>query len=216
MAKSGAFTVGAEGLKKYADRFGFNRKIKSDVPVQQGRSKIPDDAWGLAEVASGFTQGNTMSPIQGAMIAASIANEGVMMEPYIVKSISTLTGEKVYSAHPKMANITMEPATASVMRTLMKETILRGTSRASFRGFFQKDLSFLDVGGKTGSLSGREPPGRYDWFIGYADSGVRRIAVASLAIHEKQWRVKSSYLARRAIEIYFKPEIERTKNYVRK
>ncbi len=98
----------------------------------------------------------------------------------------------------------MDPGTAGVIRSLMRETVHRGTSRGTFRGFFKRDYALLDVGGKTGSLSGTDPKGKYDWFVGYADGGTKRIAFASLTIHEKLWRVKSSYLARKAIESYFK------------
>ncbi|MEO5970531.1 MAG: penicillin-binding transpeptidase domain-containing protein [Bdellovibrionia bacterium] len=209
--KIGAYTVGPIGLRLFADRFGFNRKIAGDLPIQEGRAFIPDDLWGCAESASGFTRENTMSPLQGALIAAAVANDGIMMEPYVVESISkeaeipleSAAGDPLYLAEPKVATITMDPQTASVMRGLMKETVLHGTSRSAFKGFFRKDFSFLDVGGKTGSLTGLNPRGKYDWFVGYAHSGSHRIAVAALTISEKQWRVKSSYLARRAIESYF-------------
>jgi peptidoglycan glycosyltransferase len=202
--KIGAFTVGSDGLRQYADRFGFNRKIASDVPIQEGRALIPTDSWGLAETASGFTRDNTMSPLQGALIAASVANDGITMEPYVVESVNRMDGSLLYAVEPKVATVTMDPSTALQIKALMKETVLHGTSRSSFRGFFRKDFSVLDVGGKTGSLTGLDPRGKYDWFIGYADSGTRKIAVAALTISEKQWRVKSSYLARRAIESFFK------------
>jgi cell division protein FtsI/penicillin-binding protein 2 len=48
-AKLGAFTVGADELRDYAGRFGFNRKIASDLPIQEGRANIVNDAWSLAE-----------------------------------------------------------------------------------------------------------------------------------------------------------------------
>lgn len=210
--KIGAFTVGSVGLRQYADRFGFNHKINADLPVQEGHAIIPDDSWGLAESASGYTRENTMSPLQGALIAASVANDGVMMEPYVVESVAKEDGTVLYSVQPKVAAITMDPSTASEIRSLMKETVLRGTSRGSFRGFFKKAFSFLDVGGKTGSLTGFDPPGKYDWFVGYADSGSHRIAVAAMTVNEKKWRVKSSYLARRAIESYFAQTLHTNKN----
>ncbi|MBU6376340.1 MAG: hypothetical protein KGQ59_10120, partial [Bdellovibrionales bacterium] len=84
--KIGVFSLGAENLRDYADRFGFNRQIASDIPVQPGRAIIPNnaDAWTLAEAASGFTQENTMSPLQGALIAATVVNSGKMLSPYAV------------------------------------------------------------------------------------------------------------------------------------
>ena len=199
----GAYTVGSEKLGVYAKRFGFNRTIAADLPMKEGRAPIGDDAWNLAQTASGFTRENTMSPLQGALIAAAIANDGVMMEPYVVQSVHTSEGNSLYTAEPRVANIAVEPSTAREIRELMNETVTAGTSRKSFRGFFKGSLKGLDVGGKTGSLTGMDPPGKYDWFVGYADGGPHRIAVAALTIHNKQWRVKSSYVARKAFESYF-------------
>lgn len=210
--KLGAFTVGTAGLKDFADRFGFNRSIPSDVPVQEGRAIIPDDAWGLAETASGYTLDNTMSPLQGALIAAAVANDGVMMEPYVIQSARQEDGRALYTGAPKIATIAIDPDTAGEIKKLMRETVLHGTSRGSFKGFFRKEFALLNVGGKTGTLTGMDPYGKCDWFVGYADSGVRRIAVAALTVHGKLWRVKSSFLARRAIETYFKNPSPALKN----
>lgn len=202
--KIGAFTVGPEELRTYADRFGFNRKIASDIPFEEGKAPIPDDPWSRAETASGYTQQNTMSPLQGALIAAAIANDGVMMEPYIVRSVFTTDGGEVYTAQPQISNTAVDRQTAQELRELMKETVTHGTSSKSFRGFFKGGFHDVYVGGKTGSLTGTNPPGKHDWFVGFADDGSRRIAVAALTIHDKYWRVKSSYLARRAFEHYLR------------
>lgn len=201
----GAYNVGPEKLAVYANRFGFNRKIAGDLPLQQGNAPIPAgaDAWDLAQTASGYTRDNTMSPLQGALIAAAIANDGIMMEPYVVQSVHTTEGTPIYAAEPRVSNVAIEPSTAAEVRSLMNETIARGTSRKSFRGFFKGPYRDLNVGGKTGSLTGMDPPGKYDWFVGFAGNGSQRIAIAALTIHQKLWRVKSSYLARKTIETYF-------------
>jgi peptidoglycan glycosyltransferase len=199
----GAYTVGSEKLKAYANRFGFNRKIAGDMNVHQGNAPINDDAWGLAQTASGYTRENTMSPMQGALMAAAIANDGIMMEPYVVQSVYTPEGVPVYSAEPRVSNIAVDASTAAEIRSLMNETVSRGTSRKSFHGFFKGENKTLDVGGKTGSLTGMDPPGKYDWFVGFADGGPHRIAVAALTVNQARWKVKSSYLARRAFETYF-------------
>jgi cell division protein FtsI/penicillin-binding protein 2 len=202
----GAFTVGPQELRQYASRFGFNHQISADVPMQAGHATIPDDPWGLAEAASGFTRENTMSPMQGALIAAAIANDGVMMEPYIVDNVATAQGETIYQAEPEVASTAVDGPTATEIRKLMNVTVKSGTAHGSFRGFFKGELANLQVGGKTGSLTGDDPRGRYDWFVGFADSGTRKVAVAALTVHTKFWRVKSSWLARKAFEeIYRDP-----------
>lgn len=203
--KIGAFEVGPAGLRQYADRFGFNRRLAADIPLQESRAQIPDDPWGAAEAASGYTRENTMSPLQGALIAAALANDGVMMEPFLVESVHRMDGTRLYQAQPKIANTVVSPEVASEVRELMRQTVVSGTSRRAFKGFFRGRFASLGVGGKTGHLTGNDPPGSYDWFVGFAEEGQRRIAIAALTINEKQWRVKSSYLARRAIESYFNP-----------
>ena len=204
----GAYNVGHDELSNYADRFGFNRKIAADFNMHEGRAPIPNDAWGLAETASGYTRDNTMSPMQGALMAATVINDGIMMEPYLVQSVFTSDGTPVYTAEPRVAKLALDTKTAAEIRNLMKETVVHGTSRRSFHGFFRKDFSELNVGGKTGSLTGMDPPGKYDWFVGYAQNGKEKIAVAALTIHQKLWRVKSSYLARKAIETYFQGKLQ--------
>lgn len=207
--KIGAFTIGAEGLREYANRFGFNREIASDLPVQPGRAFIPEDTLGLAEAASGFTRENKMSPVQGAMIAAAVVNDGLMMEPYAIQLAKTQDGKAIYQAEPQEAERAIDAKTANEIRELMRETVHSGTSKKSFRGFFKGDFVGLDVGGKTGSLTGDDPPGKYDWFVGYAQGGQEKIAIATLSIHGKYWRVKSAYLARKAIELYFRTRASR-------
>ena len=61
------------------------------------------------------------------------------------------------------------------------------------------------MGGKTGSLTGLTPRGKNDWFVGYAAQDERRIAFAALTVNKERWRVKSAYLARKVIEVYFEP-----------
>lgn len=202
--KIGAYNLDPQQLRLYADRFGFNRKIAADVPVQPGHAPIPEDPWGIAEAASGYTRENTMSPLQGALIAAAVVNDGVMMEPYLVQSVYRADGSPMYAAQPTIANEAVDRATSQEIRKLMRETVTNGTCRKSFHGFFRHSCALLDVGGKTGTLSGLNPAGHYDWFVGFADDGSQKIAVASLTIHKQYWKVKSSVLARTAIENYFK------------
>ncbi len=202
-AKIGAFSVGPDSLKQYATRLGFNRKIAGDLPIQVGKAIIPEDAWGMAETASGFSQNTTMSPLQGALMAASIVNNGIMMDPYVIDSVRLEDGKTIYHSTLTEGSHPFDLATSKEIRALMRETIRKGTSRRSFRGFFRGRFSEMDVGGKTGSLSGKDPKGKYDWFIGYAEKGSEPIAISVLTIHQKYWKVKSSYLGRRAIERYF-------------
>jgi penicillin-binding protein A len=204
--KLGLFYAGPETLRAYAERFHFNHPIRADVPIQTGYSRFTsDDPWSVVAAASGFTLDNTMSPVQGAMIAAAVANDGVMMEPFIVDSVTNVQGEPIYQASPKRASIVVGPETARQLRELFEQTVHSGTSRKAFRQALRaRKFETVEFGGKTGSLTGLNPKGKCDWFIGYARFGDRRVAVAALTVNQVKWRVKSSTLAQLFLTDYVK------------
>lgn len=201
-------------IEQYAIKFGFNKKISSDLPFDMGFTEIPDEKnFNLAEIASGFNKVTRMSVIQGALIAASVASEGVMPVPSIVRSIKDDKGFNLYESRPVTAATVLTQESAEKLRSLMAATIQSGTSRKSFRQLMPTlRLSEIQVGGKTGSLTGDSPKGKVDWFIGYGIGAKdEKIAVAAITVNKKQWTVKSSYLARQMIETHFQETIKKAK-----
>jgi cell division protein FtsI/penicillin-binding protein 2 len=85
----------------------------------------------------------------------------------------------------------------------MRETVVKGTGRKSFKGFFRGSYKELDVGGKTGSLTDKTLNGKVDWFVGFAQLHGKKIAISVVTMHKKYWTVKSSYLARKTFETAF-------------
>jgi cell division protein FtsI/penicillin-binding protein 2 len=203
-ARLGVYQLGADDLNEYARRFAFNRyDVLTDLPIDLGESVIDNDQWVLAEVASGWTDRNTLSPVHGAMIASAVAGDGRIAIPYNVERLNNQYGWPVYVGEPRHMEYAIEPETVEYMRSLMQETVRRGSARRGFRGF---DGDEIEVGGKTGSLTGSHPKGRNEWFVGYAAKGDDRIAYASLTVSKEKWRVKPAYVARRFIEEYFSQE----------
>lgn len=207
--------VGPGALQKYADNFGFNQKIPFDMPIEMGSVSVPtDDEFGLAESGSGYTRKQTLNPVQGALIAASMVNGGRIPSPYLVSEVTDGSGEKVYEAEPNGSLFRpVDQETAKHLALLAEQTITRGTARREFRDYNHHPiLSKLFIGGKTGSLSGTAPAGKYDWFVGFAQSSSdpkKKIAFASMIVNRKYWKVKSYYVAREAIIHHFRKLDER-------
>jgi len=202
-ARLGIFTVGGDRLLDYATRFGFNHPLDSDLPLETSTIEMdPADPWSVAEAASGWTRGTNMSPLHGAALAAVVANGGMMPAPRLVDAITDPYGIILFESEPGEPRRVIAPSSAAEMRELMRATVAGGTAGDTFRGF-ARDFGHVEVGGKTGSLTGSNPEGRYDWFIGYASDGERTIAFATLCINKNFWYVKSSHLARRLVESYF-------------
>lgn len=196
-----------QDLDEYSIRFGFNREIHGDIHFDAGFTSIPTEkGYALAEIASGFNKTTRMSPIQGALMAASVANDGMMPTPLLVEKLYNENGEIVLQAAPRIDHQVLTPAGVERMKVLMEETIRSGTSRKSFRTVRRdKKLRELEIGGKTGSLNGMNPKGRTDWFVGYAigENG-EKLAIGAVTVHVDKWRVKSAVLAQELVRKHFR------------
>ncbi|MBI3556401.1 MAG: hypothetical protein HY074_09080, partial [Deltaproteobacteria bacterium] len=139
-----------------------------------------------------------------ALIAAAVANDGVMMEPSIVNRAVSKDGKLDYSFQPKPLLSILEKPTADELSMMMHRTIVMGTSHRAFRNVSSSvALNEVYIAGKTGTLNGWSPPGRYDWFVGFGQRDGAKIAVAALCIHGSRHGVKASQVARAAFESYF-------------
>ena len=202
----GVFDVGAENLHLYADRFGFNRPLPVDFTIQESKTGInADNEWSIAEAASGYTLNTNLSPVHAALIPAIIANDGVMVEPSLVDFAVDMSGPLLYKSEPNAIEV-FDKKTTDEMRVLMRATVKKGSAKKHFRKFFRGPYADLDVGGKTGTLTGTNPKGKTEWFVGYGDSGEDKIAIAAVVVNKDKWRVKPAYLTRKVLEEYFKPE----------
>ena len=155
----GVHDVGGQVLKDYADTFGFNRPLPVDIDLEPSKTgfELTDD-WSIAEAASGFTRKTTISPVHAAMIVSAIVNDGVLVEPRIVEFAHLPDGPLIYDPIPKSTQVINEE-TAKAMRVMMRATVKRGSARKHFRSFFNSKYKDIDVGGKTGSLTGTSPKG---------------------------------------------------------
>ena len=66
--------------------------------------------------------------LPGMMMAAAVANDGVMMEPYLVEDLTDENGDVMYQSTPRQASVVVEPQAAEELRELFHETVRSGTS----------------------------------------------------------------------------------------
>jgi cell division protein FtsI/penicillin-binding protein 2 len=202
-------TAFAKSVNPIFGKLGLYHIVKLDIPLEQSNAKVPDEGYGVAEAASGFNRVTTLSPVQGAMISAAIVNNGVMMAPYALKRVRDKN--KVIYYEPKIRKVAspISQEAANELEKMMKKTVTRGTAMGSFRGYKRDPiLKKLHLGGKTGSITGKNPHGRYDWYVGYAKSKKdpkKRLAFAVMIINKKYWKVRSARVARYLVRNYFKP-----------
>ena len=204
-ARLGVRFVGGKTLFAYAEAFGFRQSLGADFTLEASAIDLnPTDDWSIAETAAGYTRTTTLSPVHGAVIAAAAVNGGRRVQPTLVRTIVGEDGLILYEAKTAPGKKIVKADTAKELQSLMQQTVINGSVRASFKNFARGTMEAVNVGGKTGSLTGETPAGRYDWFVGYAEKNGRKLAFAAMCINRKVWYVKSATVARKAIEHFFR------------
>ena len=161
-----ALDMGDAALRKTAEAFGFNANfLFRDLVVEN--SAYPTTNRTNFEVAmSGFGQSSIgATPMHLALIASAIANDGVMMEPTLLRKATTPSGTVRDTFGPKVYRTALSPETAATLQQYMRAVVTSGTgTKAAVNG--------LTICGKTGSAESSRK-GRditHGLFIGYIDS----------------------------------------------
>jgi len=207
-ARLALYHVGLSALKIYADKFMFNRPIPSDIKIQTSLFLLPDPETAtpqeIAEAGAGFGA-TKLSPIHAALLSATVANDGIMMAPYLIEAAYDASGREVYRAHPKQIGRVVSKNTAEKLSTLMLATTAKGTSRTVFRRSGTR-ANIDDIGGKTGTLSDLENRQiLYTWFSGIADiNSPENIAIGTVIASPQNWVVRANAIAQTTIAQYFR------------
>jgi peptidoglycan glycosyltransferase len=206
--KLGIYYLGQEVLSEYADKFLFNREIPFDLPVVMSTIDVPDDEYGLAEIASGFNKKTLISPLHGALMVSAVANRGIVMRPWLVERVVSESGEILYETKPTMLTSPITRGTAQDLKLLMRDTVLYGTCRKSFRPLRRKKaFREVELGAKTGNVNDKLDRFKYDWLTAYAlpADGGKALCIAVLGVHGKKLGVRANELGRYIINYYLSP-----------
>ncbi len=170
--------LGAPIMVSAAERFGFNQTVPFDLSGA-AKSFFPDlpsftqNTPKLAQSAIGQNDVQA-SPLEMAMVAAAVANGGILMKPHVLKEIRNPDGSVLRSYESSVWRTAMTSATASVLREAMIEIVRSGTAtRMAIPG--------VTVAGKTGTAQlGTTPASSHAWVIGFAPADNPVVAVAVL------------------------------------
>lgn len=195
-------------LQDWAARFGFNKPIPFELPVEPSRATIPGTRLELARVAAGFWR-TEISALHGALIAQVAARDGVMRYPTIVERVRSKDGRTLSPTSPREVRV-LGTSTARKLAQMMVRTTTMGTARKGFIGAHGKSLlGDVQVGGKTGSLSRQKPFLHYNWFVGFAPAQNPQVAFAVLLGNPADWRIKAHSAARLLLDQYFEQKKQR-------
>jgi len=176
-------TVGQKlGVKRLADqasKFGFGQSYfdeLNDPLTRQALSRFPGTTDAPGTVLAAIGQGDVAAtPLQMAMVAAGVANNGVVMKPYVVSHIESADLDVLDQASPEQLpnQPAISPSVASQLTDMMVKVVDVGTGTPA-------KIPGIEVAGKTGTAQSAASRPPYAWFVSFAPARDPQVAVAVL------------------------------------
>ena len=165
--------LGVEAMADQAEAFGFNSTSLEDLGGQ-AESLYPRDMDPPQTALSGIGQSNvTATPLQMAMVAAAIANDGDVMRPYVVDEVRAPNLSVLDRTDPQSISKAISSTTADELTRMLVATVDSGTATPA-------QIPGVEVAGKTGTAQSTADRPPYAWFVSFAPANDPKVAVAVL------------------------------------
>ncbi|MEU2712838.1 penicillin-binding protein 2 [Streptomyces sp. NPDC007205] len=176
--------LGNDKMLAEAKKFGFTSE--QFIPVRAYASTFSDNMNQSQTALSSIGQYNTAAtPLQMAMVASAVANDGKLMKPYMVDELESSNVDPVEKTEPKEMSRPLSPANAQILQDMMETVVKQGTGTNA-------QIPNVVVGGKTGTAQHgvANSANPYAWFISYAKlpDGSSPVAVAVVIEDESAHR----------------------------
>lgn len=176
--------LGPDQMVDTAEAFGFNQPVPIDLtgPARStfpAKERFDRNTPALAQSAIGQNEVQA-TPLQMALVAAAVANDGKVMVPHVLQEVRDVDGRTVDEYDVEEWRTAMDPGVAATMREAMLGVVRSGTAtRLAVPGFA--------VGGKTGTAQvGSNPPRSHAWIIGFGGPEGEAPTIAVAVIVEGQ------------------------------
>ncbi|TQN40695.1 cell elongation-specific peptidoglycan D,D-transpeptidase [Blastococcus colisei] len=163
--------LGEERVREMAEAFGMDGE-GFEIPLgvaPSGVGDIVDDA-ALAQTSIG-QRDVRMTPLQAALVAATVANDGVQMKPYLVDELQAPDLTVIDSTEPEEWREPISADVADQLTEMMRSVVENGSGRAA-------RIPGVEVAGKTGTAQVAPDVPDHNWFMGFAPADDPQIAVA--------------------------------------
>ena len=165
-----AMDVGEDELAKEAHNWGFDSELS--IPLRVTPSTYPDNETQAQTAKAGIGQESVRAtPLMMAMVAATVANNGEQMTPYLVSRTLDPDLNEVSTTSKKVARTPIDSNTAKSLSSLMQNAVADGTGTSA-------QVSGVKVAGKTGTAETGSDSGPTTWFVGFAGSDIDKPEIA--------------------------------------
>lgn len=180
------------------DTLLFNQELPLSMPYSKSSISVSKDTIDSDMMQVSIGQGATaITPIHLNMITCAIANEGILMKPYVVDRVENSAGSVIKSFSPTKYKEIMSQEESAALSALMTSVVTEGTASRL------KGLSYT-AAGKTGSAEyGTVKGDSHAWFTGYAPAEEPQICVTIIIEGAGAGGDYAVPIAKRIFDAYF-------------
>ncbi|MGN8738772.1 peptidoglycan D,D-transpeptidase FtsI family protein [Bilifractor sp. HCP3S3_D3] len=187
-------------LRQTADDFGLNQAVDTDLDVTTSTFTLDSSTPDQLTMQTAIGQGDTrVTPLQMCMIGQAVANKGVMLKPYFVKSVVSAEGRTVKTTQTTTLKQVMDAGQAANLTEAMRGVVQGGTGTAI------ADLPY-DIVGKTGTAEYDSAGDSHSWFVGFSNTGNNDIVVCAIVENGGDGTAPAINVVRQVFATYFGSE----------
>jgi len=183
---------------KLCNSFLFNDTLPYELPFSKSSFVLSADASVEETMQTAIGQGETLvSPLHMALITSAVANDGILMKPFLIDRIENYAGDLVKQYAPAKEKQLMTPEEAGIMTGMMQSVVTSGT------GIKLNGLSYT-VAGKTGSAEYSNEKGEsHAWFVGFSSVENPEIVVSIIVEGAGAGSEYAVPIARKILDAYY-------------
>lgn len=191
-------SIAVDDFSELCDSFFFNSVLPARIANNPSSFKLKVGDSSVKEaMQTAIGQGRTLiSPLHNAMIASAVANNGIMMKPYVIDRIESAGGKVLKGYLPEEAGFVMTTSESDYLKRLMRAVVTDGTGK----GLNDFDIK---VAGKTGTAQ-QEGKDSHAWFICFAPVNDPMIAISVIVENKGSGSEYAVPIAEQVLDAYFK------------
>lgn len=179
------------------EEFLYNQELPFELPSKKSKYVLTGKSEKSAIPQTVIGQGDTLvTPLHNALIISAIANDGVLMKPYLVDRQTDYTGNTIRTWEPEEYGKLLSKEEASIMKKMLRKVVKNGTGR-------ELKSEMYEAAGKTGSAENGSGDD-HAWFIGFANADEADLAISVIVENAGAGSKYAVPVAKKVFDCYYR------------
>ena len=185
-------------FKELCNSLLFNSELPLNLPYSKSEFVLDESSSVFEIMQTSMGQGKTLvTPMHLCLIASAIANDGILMKPYMITRVENHFGKEVKSYGPQQYGRILSASDVDALRPFLRAVVTQGTgsklNTEQYTAYGKTGTAQINDGSQTNSL-----------FVGYAEANGKKLAVCIVMEDQPEGSTPAVPVARAMFETYFR------------